>query len=429
MQPVRLLIPGEWWDSYIYAGHLYLLRADGSAKVIRWPSLINEIVERYALDRLAVELAFVDARYLYGDQWARLVRDPEIRAVLDSKFERLSSDTLEIDDALLEAVGAYDVPAIAPELVSDVEIHRDMMYFGGEAGLFIQSRHALDGPGSRIWDAPLYRIRASEGVLALAAGVDGLFQVAAQRRREVESIADLAPLVYGDFFSCGWLARNIYATSYANAGMLAYFNDRPSRRGGSRQRVFEAAVPDSAVFHDASDDWPAPSGSNGRHRATEADQSDAPPDDQPPQIIFESRAQPAQARPSKSGLSWAGQDRVCQATQDGVRVAEFRPRRKRLKDKFKVHPTTALSGATQAVAGDVAPFGVVLETDEDLVVLADEGVWSYGREPIRWRTFPRATNYPNQLHIVAEDRIEICSFRTATLEDLYKPLMGRASKS
>ena len=31
-------------------------------------------------------------------------------------------------------------------------------------------------------------------------------------------------------------------------------------------------------------------------------------------------------------------------------------------------------------------------------------------EPVRWRIFPRSTNFTNQLHIIYDDRIEILSF-------------------
>ena len=68
------------------------------------------------------------------------------------------------------------------------------------------------------------------------------------------------------------------------------------------------------------------------------------------------------------------------------------------------------AAAGEVTDGDVAPFGVVVETDEDLAVIISDGVSSFGIRPVRWRTYHRATNYPNQLHVIADDRLRIVSF-------------------
>ena len=63
------------------------------------------------------------------------------------------------------------------------------------------------------------------------------------------------------------------------------------------------------------------------------------------------------------------------------------------------------------VSANVAPFGTVIECDNSLVIALSNGEsMTIEGEPVRWRVFPRSTNFTNQLHIIYDDRIEILSF-------------------
>jgi hypothetical protein len=424
MHPVKLTITGDWWDAYIYASRLYLVRMDGTVVLVPWPRLIRMLIERYKLDELAAELAFVDARYLYGDQWARLVQDGEIRQVLDAKFARLAAEDLSVSDIDLQRCGATDLGHAAPELSADFEVHRSIAYFGAENGLWTQhvARLGKQRPAERIWDCPLFRVRASHGVVALAAGSAGLFQAPAQWGPPT-ALTDADPVVYGDFFSCGWLATNIYASSYFNAGTLAIFRERRARRERVVHRVFEGAVPDQVLF-DASRRAQEVSFDRTPSRpevdSEEAIVTGTSGQRDGPEIVFERRQPPPAADPHSAGLSWGGQDRVCQVSGSDVRVAMYAPRSRYFADRFRPMPSLTLERSQEAVAGDVAPFGVIVETTTDLFVLAEEGVWRLGYEPARWRCFSRATNYPNHLHVVGEHGVDVYSFLTIALQELRR---------
>src|SRR5688572_176576 len=45
MQPVKLSISGQWWDSHIYAGRLYLFGQDGSLTAVDWDRLISDLAD------------------------------------------------------------------------------------------------------------------------------------------------------------------------------------------------------------------------------------------------------------------------------------------------------------------------------------------------------------------------------------------------
>jgi hypothetical protein len=430
MQPVRLRIGGDWWDSQIYAGTLYLIRVDGSVVSVHWPRLINDLVEKHQLDELGAELAFVDARYLYAGQWSRLVQDQEIADVLDHKFIRLAEEDLEIGDKDLRRARAVELGRVAPELISDAEIHRNVVSFANEDGLWAQRRNRLtdEEPAVQIWDSSVFRVRANRGVLALAAGPEGLFQM--RSRLQPETVEEPDPLVHGDFFSCGWVGTNIYGSSYEHAGTLSVFTQHREKRERIVRRRYEAAIPDEAIFgskellsKSAVFASPPTRGEEGLHEDTRDDEFS---------VVFERGGMaPPEAASATAGLSWGAQDLICQATDQGLRVSQYLTRRRKLADRFAPVLTRELPAADSVVGGDVAPFGVVVESDTNLTVLADEGVWAVGFEPQRWRSFGRSTNYPNHLHIVGDGFVDIYSFLTSSLRNLtgVKRPLGRTRTS
>jgi len=445
MRSVKLAIEGDWWDSYVYAGLLYLLRPDGTVVVAPWRPLVQRLAIGRRLDDLGLELAFLDARYLYGEQWARLVSDPEIGDVLTKKFERLADADLVLTQNDLRAVNAHTAGGLAPEALTDLEIHNNVVYFASEDGLRAVPRRRVTQPDSatsRLWDAEVFRVRAQGRVLALAAGSDGLFERHAEPRAAFVSDLIKHPephaLVSGDFFSCGWVGSSIYATSYVNAGTLALFTEERDLRRRRTYRFFEDAIADDDLF--APDRLRDIELSVPETLATEPAEDQAGSDDsldaEDQRVIFDRRvSEPIKAAEGDGGLSWGGYQLICQSVGNEVRVAHYqgRSRARRLNERLRFPPSLKLpedAGAQDVIAGDVAPFGVVVESDRDLFVMSDAGVWRLGYEPARWRTFARATNYPNQLHVVADDRLEIHSFNTRMLSLLRseRKLLGRTRR-
>ena len=96
MQPVTLNIYGEFWDSQIYRGRLYLFCCDGSIKTLDWDRLISSLKVRRSL-KLATACAFMRSDYLYGDRWSLFFSDPDIKKIILRKFQRLAEKPIEIE--------------------------------------------------------------------------------------------------------------------------------------------------------------------------------------------------------------------------------------------------------------------------------------------------------------------------------------------
>ncbi|WP_445150952.1 hypothetical protein [Baekduia sp. Peel2402] len=430
--PVVLDVPGDWWDAYLYSGRLYLITIDGDVVVVDWPTLVESLVDRRE-DRLGLELAFVDARFLYGDDWARLVRDPEIGQLLTDKINRLAASDLEVTPDQFEraVVGRYRRGV--PEAISDLEIHRSRIYTASETGLGMVDRNRLSGGTVRQWDGEAVRLRASgAGMLAVAAGSDGLRQ--ARLRSWAERLEEPQEVLRGDFAACSWLRTSIYASSHVHAGALAVFSQtkrEDATRGRQTIRTFEAALDDEALFDEE--------GRNELDRLVRASWSPTPEpasldvDPAPSEtadagdagLRIESRYDaPPLINGVRHGFSWAGQGLVCRAFHRQLEIVRYDGRADLLSKRLRNVGIENLETDAAVTDGDVAPFGIVVETDDDLKVITNDGVQSIGVEPVRWRTYHRATNYPNQLHVIGEDRLRVVSFLN---EDMRKFAAGRSA--
>ena len=166
-RPVMLDILGDWWDSFLYSSRLYLVTLDGDVWEVDWPRLIDSLVVR-PRDRLGLELSFIDARFMYGRDWERLMRDEEIRALLAAKINRIAKAPLEVAEDLLRNATVEIYRSVLPEAVSDLDVYRNRIYTAGETGLSMASRHRLRYGSERQWDGEVVRLRAGHGMLALA---------------------------------------------------------------------------------------------------------------------------------------------------------------------------------------------------------------------------------------------------------------------
>ena len=77
MQPVKLTIEGQFWDSQIYMGLLYLFGRDGSLVVIDWDRLVDNLA-RQTHQKFAVEAALRRSDHLYGPSARLFLSDPTV---------------------------------------------------------------------------------------------------------------------------------------------------------------------------------------------------------------------------------------------------------------------------------------------------------------------------------------------------------------
>jgi len=372
MQPLMISIGGTFWDSYIYRGRLYLWNLDGSLEVYRWDELIDSLPNRQE-DILAFRCGFSRNDYLYGYDFSLLFNDIEIKEMLLNKFNRvyleydLSRNKEELHPFLF---GKQNNPF--RELPSDIEIFKNNLYVINDDGFFSTTAHRknpkypVSSRPRKLWDCPVYAIRAGNNRVALAAGDEGLFEYETadepywvmNNSKLVSIDNDIYQLSSNHSSVAQWNYSSIFSSSYVDVSFMAAF------KWEERELVFKDLIYQSLIF-------------------------------------------------GESGFSWGLQDKIYIVTKRGLDVRRF-VQSNLGTDKTAFEPLQSVEYTDwqgDIVGGGVGLFGTIVETDNALFVFQSNNEVFHINGPItRWRVFPRSIRYENQLHVILKDRINIYSF-------------------
>jgi hypothetical protein len=379
MQPLKLSIEGNYWDSQIYAGRLYLFTDDGSVRTLNWDRIIGEWKIEPRL-RLALECAFRRSDYLYSSEFSLLLQDDEIKRTVLDKFEGLRQKELALNiDSFAENVAEQDSPFPFPH--SDSLIYQSRMYVGASSGLYRatcdkRTVKPISKKTERWWDGPAISIAASYGEVAVAAGDFGLFEV------PLTPIWNkgVRPTIDFPCNKCSWNFQSIYCTSSDSlAGCLADFEKVRADGDMFRSRRFAKELYSEDIF-------------------------------------------------GESGFTWSRQEKIYLAGNDGLRVARYIPWEEKERRLLRMPDLIPFRAQGKVLAGAVANFGTVLEFENSLTVLLSDGeeIW-IGGDPIAWRIFPRSKHYENQLHVIFDDHIDLFSFNHDYFVDQGSKLLGTSN--
>ncbi len=367
MQPVKLTIPGKYWDSQIYAGRLYLFGRDGEISTLDWEHLITEWkIERNL--RLVMDCAFTRSDYLYGDRWTLLFSDEEIKKIIIDKFKRLLIYIFEVSDNQLSSATIRKQNNPFPFPHTDSTIYKKSLYVTSKDGVFRSSCQKSSGyPVStrpeKKCDTPVVGIAASYNSLALAAGNEGLFELHLGNDwySDEERLENLAKT---NCIACNWVFYSIYGSSHVEQCYLAnYVKEINKDEQNYFKRTFDRYISDQEIFQ-------------------------------------------------SKGYSWGNQNKLCQAIDGHIKVIKYSPWLTEENKKLEIIGTITLPKIKgDIISASVALFGTIIEYDSALIVVPSEGQpMVLDGEPINWRIFPRSKFYGNQLHVIYEDRLNIFSF-------------------
>lgn len=387
MQAIKMILSGNFWDSHVYAGKLYLFRQDGELQTVDWDRLISEYISDDDL-MLAMKCAFSQSNYLYHRHFDALVRDAEIFPIIVDKFRRLNDRDLQLGPEQYRdyVTSQQDTPFPFPH--ADARIYAKRMFVASHVGL----HEATCGRGTKFgvstktqkrWDCSSLAISPYSNALAIAAGNEGLFEYKFSDSYWEYPAADGLGYDSGDIRNitslhcngCDWSFYSIFGKSHLNNGFLADF-DVTNLHHQSHY------LTDDRYSGDA------------RHFRTLSEVVSS-------QQLF-----------GEPGFAWASNDKIYQWRQGRITVLRYRPWYK--FEEQHLEPLAEISiqpWKGEVVSAAVAVFGTVIEFDNAIVLHLSNGeVQTIPGEPVRWRVFPRSRNYENQLHIVYDDRLEIWSF-------------------
>ena len=391
MSPLKLTIPGQYWDAQIYRGRLYLVDRRGGILTVDWDRLIENLGVDNDL-KLAAVCAFKRSDYLYRVAATGIFHDEQFKTILNERFSRLAETPLVVDEEQVKTatLGQQDNPFPFPH--TDSTIYGRRLYVSSQSGVFSancsgRTKYPVSTSVKKLWDAPVFALGASYGSLALAAGEAGLWEFTLDEGFSelfnLEALPEDPPrnLTEQHCTDCQWAFHSIYGSSLKGPGVLAAYHKRRTESDAAyKRREFDRLISDEEIF-----------------------------------FGFEEPA---------GRYSWAAQDKICQAANGPIRVARYQP----WKEEKPIERLGSLSlehHGEALVSAKVALFGTVVELDSSLVVLtSNDDSHAITGEPVSWRVFPRSRHYENHLHVIYHDRLDILSFNHDYLIDQRIKLSG-----
>jgi len=399
--PLKLILEGQFWDSQIYMGMLYLFTIDGRVHTIDWDRLIAEFSVPDDL-KLPMQCAFSHSENLYENQRDLIHLDPQVREVIQNKFVRLSNHhkTPRVVDWRYYSINTKDSPFPFPHI--DATIYMKGFFSASENGVFVipssqlqsKSKSKKEPKAQRLWDCPVISLDASYGALALAAGPEGLFEFELDDWVKGDP-REAKPVDKRPCNDCSWAYYSIMGSSHKQGGIFAEYvtNDVEGRPKNGKD--FEPS--------NVGRSWRDAPGLLRRFEKTLG-----------PREIFK-----------EEGYCWGGKDKICHAREGTMTVARYSPWENETERLNVLGRITFDSSKRNPFCGAVAPFGSIIELDECIVVArSDNENLTVPGTPINWRVFNRSKRYENQLHIVYENRLEILSFNHDYFVDQKEKVSG-----
>jgi hypothetical protein len=383
MRPVALSLEGEYWDVQVYMGKLFLFTADGSLRVMDWDRVIHDQSKR---SRYQDAYTFAFAR---NDIPRRIVSGSvpryQTRITLEpSDLASLSKRPHEVSNKSLKRRVAMELDSPTPFPHSESHFYRSDLFVAGRSGAYrvdnlaqIERQDIASKP-HRLWDAPTHHLSTSLAAVALAGGSEGLWQAPANQERThawsaPEGLSQVSP---NHCTRCSWLYFSLFGSSHESGGYLASFR-ASLETNQRRQRQLNEVVPSEVL--------------------------------------------------GASGYAWANANRICSTEYRQIRVFQYSELTNQPSYSTRNLESVVLSSEPgAAVRADVAPFGLIVEFENAFVVRTTGGdLIELPPEPVRWRCYPRAKHYFDQLHVVYDDRLMVYSFTEDSFATRNRPIGSR----
>lgn len=395
MQPLKINIIGNFYDSFIYNGNLLLWDINGDIICLNWDELLHEKFSS-SKDTFAYTCAFLQGDYLYGDRWKLFFNDPEIKRLVEKRFSSLSDNPIEItlsDSKNTKFIQKYNNPFPFPH--SDCLIYRNSsspkpnFYLSNTKGIFIspyykRPNHIFNKSKNlkQISDIPCFNLSANVSTIAMSCGDEGVYKVDTHNITEINNISK----EHSSWIN--WAFSDVYSSSYYTSGFL-----------------IESEIEEEQNIYD----W----------------QTEKQP------LKFLGKESNIGEVFNSNGLSWGVNDKICMIDNGILKIFRYNRHWKK-KDKEKFEYLTTIKDKVLDLKGiikaDSAPWGYILEYKSKLIILKSnnqlESISHRDQEITNWRIFPRSVRYANQLHVIFDKHISIYSFNEDYFENQWEKTIG-----
>ena len=353
---ISIKIEGDFIDSFIYSGILFLVSANSQISIYNWEELLSNISGN---------------RPLYN-----FLKDCR-QGLNEDEYQEIYIE----EEQLKEHKLGEALPLKAWS--TDINVYSNCLYIADENGVdrvnldFEHKRLAQD-TRFQLWGKYAYKISPNDNFrIAIAAGSNGIITAFTRRDKTINESEDIKTIEINSY-DCEWIGNNLITNSKDGSYVLV-FAELP-------EKPLESNIPQSFYTN-----------LNRLKRQT------------PETITIDNNSQASIIYSWMAGRKLFSLLKNSEVIEKNINV---------LQD-IKTQKTTILKLqiSSRVLAVRSALFGAVIEIGDDLFSLTESGVDSISHRPVSWRVFPRAKNYLNHLHIVENDHLAIRAYFVSSEDD------------
>jgi hypothetical protein len=370
-QCISINVEGDFIDSYIYSGTLFLVHADSKITTHNWEALLAS--------------ALHNNNHIHG---AALTFDFLKDCRKSAQLTDRDSKTIYIDKDELEEERISTLPLDG--WPTDINIYGNRFYIASENGVeelpFNWEKRKIESTGRfHVWRKYAYKVSANDAHrLAIAAGPNGVITVS-PRGGYINEREDIATLLEIDSHDCEWVGRSLIANSLDGA-FLSTFPDLPKRP--------EGPVPPGYWKQFNEIKKQPPTSQRVAHNGPNA-------------VVYAWMAGSKLFSLLSNGkLSVEGTNEAAGSKQTGNRANEA-----------EIGMGNRFSNMGNFLAARSGLFGTVIEIGDELCEVTEHGTETVSIRPVSWRVFPRAKSYLNHLHIIEKDQLSIRAYFPSVIQD------------
>jgi hypothetical protein len=355
---ISIKIQGDFIDSFIYSGILFLVSANPYISLYSWDSLLSNISDNLLL-------------YNFLKNCRNGLN------LAENEYQEIHIEEEQLKKYKL----AETLPLKA--WTTDINVYFNRLYIADENGVYTvnydhKAKKLVHDTRFQLWDKYAYKVSPNDNFrVAIAAGSNGIitafprFDKPTQQNKNIKTIKI-------NSYDCEWFGNNLITNS----------------KDGPHVLVF-AELPEKPLELN-----------NPKKFYTNLDKLKR----QTPEIIEIDNDSQASII-----YSWMAGKKLFSLLKNG----EIIEKNINLLQDIKTQKTTSsnLETSSRVLAVRSALFGAVIEIGNNLFSLTESGVDSISYRPVSWRVFPRAKNYLNHLHIVENDHLVIRAYFVESEDD------------
>ena len=365
---LTIKIEGDFIDSFIYSGTLFLVNANSHIATYNWEGLLNEA------------LLSKNSELSKKSDFFEFLKDCRNFLTTDgNKFQ----EEIYIDEHNLRSKQTGEILPLKG-WSTDINVYSNYLYIADENGVdaikFDYEQKAIN-PSLHfsVWGGYAYKISPNDGQrLAIAAGINGII-TAFPRKNYINKKEDIK-FIDINSCDCEWIGNYLIANSDAGA-FISVFDKLPQ-------------IPDK-------EDKKSYQNLNNIKKKLPHTQ----------EILNHSKESVAYA--------WMSGSKLFSLLSDGKLVTGNVDL---LNTNNSTQAETKLPMSSNILSIRSGLFGAVIEIGDDLFSLTESGLSDIiSHRPVSWRVFPRAKNYLNHLHIIENDCLIIRAYfvNSSNDSDIY----------